>query len=90
MVINLWFFLTVTIVFSVLLIIVLANLVSKRKVKELELEALKVKHLNLQEEVEAAVSRHMKEQMHRIQVLEAIVTDNKYELNQNITALKKS
>jgi hypothetical protein len=47
-------------------------------------EAFKVTNLNIKAEVEDAVSRHLKIQNERIEVLEAIVTDKKYELNENI------
>jgi len=87
MVINLWFFLTIGAVFSALLVLGITIVINKRKLKELELEALKVKNINLKAEVEDAVGRHLKSQNDRIAVLEAIVTDKKYELNESITKL---
>ena len=52
------------------------------------MEALKVTNINLKAEVEGAVSRHIKSQNDRIEVLEAIVTDKKYALNEDITNLR--
>lgn len=87
MVVNLWLFLTIGAVFSALLVLAMTININKRKLKELELEALKVKNVNLKAEVEDAVIRHIKNQNDRISVLEAIVTDKKYELNENISNL---
>lgn len=88
MVVNLWLFLTISAVFSALLVLAITIIINNRKLKELQLEALKVKNINLKAEVEDAVSRHLKSQNDRIAVLEAIVTDKKYELNENITNLR--
>lgn len=87
MVINLWLFLSIGAVFSTILVIALTKNINNRKLKELEIEALKVKNINLKAEVEDAVARHIKNLNDRIAVLEAIVTDKKYELNENISHL---
>jgi len=88
MVVNLWLFLSIGAVLSTILVIAITNIVNKRKLKELEVEALKVTNINLNAEVEDAVSRHLKSQNDRIEVLEAIVTDKKYALNEDITNLR--
>jgi hypothetical protein len=88
MVVNLWFFLSIGAVFSTILVIAMTMIINKRKLKELEVEALKIKNINLKAEVEDAVIRHLKTQNDRIEVLEAIVTDKKYLLNENITNLR--
>lgn len=88
MVINLWFFLTAGVVFSVPFFTLIAMNAHKTKIKELELEALKVKKANLEAEVEKAVNKKMADQLSRIEVLEAIVTDKNYDLSEKITRLK--
>jgi spore coat protein CotF len=88
MVVNLWLFLSIGAVLSTILVIAITMIINKRKLKELEVEALKVTNINLKAEVEDAVSRHIKSQKDRIEVLEAIVTDKKYELNENISNLR--
>jgi hypothetical protein len=88
MVVNLWLFLSIGAVLSTILVIAITMIINKRKLKELEVEALKVTNINLKAEVEDAVSRHIKSQNDRIEVLEAIVTDKKYELNENISNLR--
>jgi hypothetical protein len=88
MVVNLWLFLSIGAVLSTILVIAITIIINKRKIKELEVEALKVTNINLKAEVEDAVSRHIKSQNDRIEVLEAIVTDKKYELNENISNLR--
>lgn len=88
MVVNLWLFLSIGAVFSTILIIAITMIINKRKLKELELEALKVTNINLKAEVEDAVSRHIKRQNDRIEDLEAIVTDKKYDLNESILNLR--
>ena len=77
MVVNLWLFLSIGAVLSTILVIAITMIINKRKLKELEVEALKVTNINLKAEVEDAVSRHIKSQNDRIEVLEAIVTDKK-------------
>jgi hypothetical protein len=88
MVINLWLFLSIGALLSTILVIAITMVINKRKLKELEVEALKVTNINLRAEVEDVVSRHLKSQNNRIEVLEAIVTDKKYELNDNISNLR--
>jgi hypothetical protein len=63
-------------------------IVNKRKLKELDVEALKVKSINIKAEVEDAVARQFKSKNDRIEVLEAIITDKKYELSESIANLK--
>ena len=72
MVVNLWLFLSIGAVFSTILVIAITMVINKRKLKELEVEALKVTNINLRAEVEDVVSRHLKSQNNRIEVLEAI------------------
>ncbi|MFQ3191795.1 MAG: hypothetical protein ACI936_002944 [Paraglaciecola sp.] len=88
MVVNLWLFLSIGASLITILVIAITMNINKRKLKELEVEALKVTNINLKAEVEDAVSRHIKSQNNRIEVLEAIVTDKKYELNENISNLR--
>ena len=88
MVVNLWLFLSIGALLSTILVIAITMVINKRKLKELEVEALKVTNINLRAEVEDVVSRHLKSQNNRIEVLEAIVTDKKYELNDNISNLR--
>lgn len=87
MVVNLWMFLSIGALLITILVIAITMILNKRKLKELDVEALKVTNINLKAEVEDAVSRHLKSQNNRIEVLEAIVTDKKYELNENIANL---
>ena len=88
MVVNLWMFLSIGALLITILVIAITMILNKRKLKELDVEALKVTNINLKAEVEDAVSRHLKSQNNRIEVLEAIVTDKKYELNENIAHLR--
>ena len=88
MVVNLWMFLSIGAALITIMVIAITMILNKRKLKELEVEALKVTNINLKAEVEDAVSRHLKSQNNRIEVLEAIVTDKKYELNENISNLR--
>ena len=87
MVVNLWMFLSIGAALITILVIAITMFLNKRKLKELEVEALKVTIINLKAEVEDAVSRYLKSQNNRIEVLEAIVTDKKYELIENIANL---
>ena len=87
MVVNLWMFLSIGALLITILVIAITMILNKRKLKELDVEAWKVTNINLKAEVEDAVSRHLKSQNNRIEVLEAIVTDKKYELNENIANL---
>lgn len=88
MVVNLWLFLSIGAVLSTILVIAITMIVNNRKLKELEVGALKVTNINLKAEVEEAVSRHIKSQNDRIEVLETIVTDKKYDLNESIYNLR--
>ena len=85
---NLWMFLSMAVIACIPILIVALVQSHKRKIKELEIEALKVKQLNIKDEVEDAVTRQLAEQLSRIEVLEAIVTDKKYQLNEKIQRLK--
>ncbi|MDT0594994.1 hypothetical protein [Glaciecola petra] len=86
--IDLWGFLTVAVLAGIGFLVMIIITGNQRKMKELEVEALKVQNVNLKNAVEDAVLRHIKDQNTRIEVLEAIVTDKKYDLNQKITNLK--
>jgi hypothetical protein len=88
MIVNLWLFLTVSVVFTTALLIIVVVNGHKKKLKELEIEALKIENVNLQTVVEDAVNKIVGEQLRRIEVLEAIVTDKSYDLNEKITRLK--
>lgn len=85
---NLWVFLTSVIALGVPFLIVIVVTIHKRKLKELEIEALKIEKINLQAEVESAVNKKLGDQLNRIEILEAIVTDKNYDLNEKITKLK--
>lgn len=63
-------------------------IINKRKLKEIELEALKAKNSDLNTVIEKVVARHVKYQNDRIETLEAIVTDRKYQLNENLHNLR--
>jgi hypothetical protein len=56
--------------------------------KTLEVEALKIQKANLKSEVEEAVNNRIGDLQGRIEVIEAIVSDKNYELNEKITRLK--
>jgi hypothetical protein len=56
--------------------------------KKLENEKLEIQQANVQHEVSDAVGREIKEILVRIEVLEAIVTDRKFDLSEKITRLK--
>jgi len=81
-------FLSVSAVALSIFMIVVVVYAHRQKSQELELEALKIREANLQQDVEEEVARQMKEVTTRIEVLEAIVTDKKYELSDKITQLK--
>jgi len=53
--------------------------------KQLEIEALKIEKINLESVVDEAVNRIVGNQLSRIEVLEAIVTDKNYDLSEKIT-----
>jgi hypothetical protein len=86
--INLWVFLTATVVFSLAFLTIVVLTTHKKKIKELEVEALKLEKANLEAVVEDAVNKVIGDQLSRIEVLEAIVTDKNYDLNEKITRLK--
>lgn len=86
--VSLWFFLSVATFFTILFLIVLLFVSYKQNMKKMEIEALKIQKENLQHEVEQAVNKKLGDQLSRIEVLEAIVTDKNYELNEKITRLK--
>jgi hypothetical protein len=86
--INLWVFLTATVVFSLAFLTIVVLTTHKKKIKELEVEALKLEKANLETVVEDAVNKVIGDQLSRIEVLEAIVTDKNYDLNEKITRLK--
>ena len=60
----------------------------KKNMKKLENEKLEIQQANVQHEVSDAVGREIKEILARIEVLEAIVTDRKFDLSEKITRLK--
>jgi hypothetical protein len=85
--INLWVFLTFTVAFGIAFFTIVVISSHKKKIKELEIEALKSEHTNLEGVVKDAVNKAMAEQLSRIEVLEAIVTDKNYDLSEKITRL---
>ncbi|TWX58560.1 hypothetical protein [Colwellia hornerae] len=85
--INLWVFLSIAVIFLVSFLIILVLSTNKKKIKELEVEALKLEKANLETEVATAVNKILGDQLSRIEVLEAIVTDKQYDLNEKITRL---
>lgn len=88
MIINLWLFLSIAAVLTTILVISSTMIINKRKLKEIELETLKAKNSDLNTVVEKVVARHIKYQNDRIETLEAIVTDRKYQLNENLHNLR--
>ncbi len=82
-------FLSISSIALVVFLIVLIYFSHRQKSQELELEALKVRESNLQQDVEDEVARQLKDATSRIEVLEAIVTDKKYELTEKITRLNQ-
>lgn len=89
MTINLWGFLTVAVVFSVFFLIIIILSTHKKKIKELELESLKLEKINLETIVKETVNKKMGDQLNRIKILEAIVTDKGYDLDDKITRLSE-
>ena len=85
---NLWMFLTVTMLVVGVFLYILITTIYKKNMKELEVEALKIQKTNLEAEVEVAVNRKLGDQLSRIEILEAIVTDKNYGLNEKIAKLK--
>jgi hypothetical protein len=88
MIFNLWLFLSISVIFITLLIITTTMIVNKTKLKALEIEALKSKRIDIETESEDSLSRQLRKQNDRIEILEAIITDKKYALNKSITNLK--
>jgi len=85
---NLWVFLSIAVFLLVIFLIIVVITSHKKSMKLLEVEALMGKGSNLQVEVEQAVKKKFAEQANRIEILEAIVTDKNYDLNEKITRLK--
>jgi hypothetical protein len=77
--IDLWVFLSIAVIFLTILVFS----TNKNKIKELEVEALKLEKANVETEVAAAVNKILGDQLSRIEVLEAIVTDKNYLLDNN-------
>jgi len=88
MIINLWLFLSISVMFITLLVITTTMIVNKTKLKVLEVEALKIKSIDIITEGEDSLRRQLNSQNERIAVLEAIITDKNYELNESITHLQ--
>ena len=88
MIINLWLFLSISVMFITLLVITTTMIVNKTKLKALEVEALKIKNIDIQTEGEDSLRRQLNSQNDRISVLEAIITDKNYELNESINHLQ--
>ena len=86
--IGLWSFLTISSPFVMVMLVTAIWTEHKKNMKKLENERLQIQQANVQNEVSDAVSREIKEIVNRIEVLEAIVTDRKYELDEKITRLK--
>ncbi|HAU24798.1 MAG TPA: hypothetical protein DCX09_08995 [Gammaproteobacteria bacterium] len=61
---------------------------AQKKHEETRYEKLEIQQANVQHEVSDAVGREIKEILARIEVLEAIVTDRKFDLSEKITRLK--
>jgi|GEM_PF-977999 len=85
---NLWVFLSIGAIFVSLFLITVVMTVHKKSMKELEVEALRIKKADIQAEIESAVNKALAVQASRLEVLEAIVTDDSYQLNEKITRLK--
>lgn len=86
---NLWMFLIITMLVTGLFLYILITTVHKKTMKELEIEALRIQKSNLETEVEDAVNRKLGDQITRIEILEAVVTDKNYDLNEKISRLKQ-
>jgi len=85
MIVNLWVFLTAGVIFTVPFFIIIAINAHKKAMKQLEIEALKIEKINLESVVDEAVNRIVGNQLSRIEVLEAIVTDKNYDLSEKIS-----
>ena len=88
MIVNLWLFLSISVMFITLLVITTTMIVNKTKLKTLEVEALKIKNIDIKTEGEDSLRRQLNSQNDRIAVLEAIITDKNYELNESINHLQ--
>ncbi|MEP1445503.1 MAG: hypothetical protein ABJK37_05205 [Paraglaciecola sp.] len=86
MIINLWLFLSIGAVLTTILVISSTMIINNRKLKEIELKTLNAKNLNAV--VEKVVARQLKYQSDRIETLESIVTDKKYQLDENLRNLR--
>ena len=82
-------FLSIAVTSVMVMLIVAISLGHREKIKKLEVEGLQIQKSNLQNEVNDAVERQLRDTISRIEVLEAIVTDKNYELNEKIHRLKK-
>lgn len=60
----------------------------KTKMKELEIESLRIQKANLQAEVNQAVQEKMDEYKDRVQVLEEIITSKNYDVSEKISRIK--
>ena len=85
---GLWSFLALSTPFVMLMLIVAIWAEHKKNMKKLDNERLEIQEANVQNEVSDAVSRELKQIIHRIEVLEAIVTDRNFDLDEKITRLK--
>jgi hypothetical protein len=85
---GLWGFLALSTSFVMLMLIIAIWTEHKKNMKKLENEKLEIQQANVQHEVSDAVGREIKEILARIEVLEAIVTDRKFDLSEKITRLK--
>jgi len=85
---GLWGFLALSTPFVMLMLITAIWTEHKKNMKKLENEKLEIQQANVQHEVSDAVGREIKEILGRIEVLEAIVTDRKFDLSEKITRLK--
>ncbi len=83
-----WAFLAFATPFVMVMTIVGIYTEHKKNMKKLENKNLEIRQANVQHEVSDAVSREIKEILSRIEVLEAIVTDRKFDLSEKITRLK--
>lgn len=85
---NLWVFLTFATIFGIIFLISLIYMLQQQKMKMLEIEELKIQKTNLRNEVDDAVTRKLGDAVKRIEILESIITDKKYVLNEKIANLK--
>lgn len=83
-----WGFLAFATPFVMVMIIVAIYTEHKKNMKKLDNKNLEIRQANVQHEVSDAVNREIKEILSRIEVLEAIVTDRKFDLSEKITRLK--